>query len=488
MTKGMKKLISLLLIVALSVGLLSACGEDKKPKVKYSLAAVNTTDQMTLTYTYWEDELIVDELAKKFMEKYPNIKVEHTMFGVAESTSELIARAAAKNLPDAFWVLGSCDFAIENGMLFDMTKIWEADEDAQKLIPGVNELKLGYFGTDYKWTTPVKYFPSAAFVNKQLFEDEGKDMPKMDWSWEEFEEIVEEMTYVNKDGNQLFGITEGITVITWYPIASDKECVGEFGWNGKEFDLTNWAYGLNLEGRWIRDGYKGPTDFAELLAIYGVETFAQDLGFSAMQTDLWWTWERFWITSSYIDNNIIFVPYQMPHTEEVKEQGGGNHIATMDFGGISSLTQRPREAYELLKFMTWGQDGWKAKLEIYPNLFDETNQRNVEKNNMPLCNDEDIWDGFRAWHPGSDDEFGRGEYFDYYLDVCREGTWTCYGGQQIPGFGTWLEDNYFNTYNVEQEVILNNKDAQDYVADLTRLANESNQQRLDEINALLVQE
>ena len=54
---------------------------------------------------------------------------------------------------------------------------------------------------------------------------------------------------------QGWGVSESVTVITWYPIASDADCIGEFGWNGKEFDLTNWADGMEIEKGWIDKGY-----------------------------------------------------------------------------------------------------------------------------------------------------------------------------------------------------------------------------------------
>lgn len=447
---------------------------------------MNTTDNFTLTYTYWEDEIIVNAMAKEFMTLYPNITVENTMFAVGSNNEELLALSAAQNLPDVFWFLGSCDFAIENGMLYDMTVLWEADPDTDNLVPGIETLKLGYFGTDCKWATPVKYFPSAAFVNLNLFTKENKQMPDMDWTWEEMMDTIYSMTYTNTDNKRLFGITEGITVITWYPIASDKDCIGEFGWDGEKFDLTNWAVGMNLEAKLINEEYKGPTgwDTEFGMEIYGVGTPCQDLGYSAMDTDNWWTWERYWMTDEYVNNGIYYVPYAMPHLAELN--GEGNYIATMDFGGMSAATQHPREAYELLKFMTWGAEGWSYKIDLYPGLYDDVNQRYIEKNNMPICNDDTIWEAFKAWHPGADDQYNRGAYFDYFLDICKNAVWCSYGGPQIPGFSTWLDEQYNGTFAVESAVINDKKDANDYVDDLTDLANQANQKRLQEIEDLLM--
>lgn len=477
------KLLSLTLIVAMITGMFSACGSDEPKKVVVEGLIDMTKDEIELSYSFWQDMEIVEELVKSFEAKYPNITLTPIEFETATNNDELIARAAAKNLPDAFWILDGSDFAIENGILYDMTPLWENDPDAKKIIPGINEFKLGYFGTKHKWTTPVKYFPSTAFLNKQLFENENKDMPSLDWTWEEFEELVENMTYVNGDNKQLYGISEQVTVVTWYPVAADPDCMGEFGWNGTEFDLNNWAYGMNLEASFIKNGWKAPITEEELLAVYGENTQAQDLGTVAIRTDLWWTWEDLWSQASYIDNNVIYVPYTMPQAEDNPD---GAFMAIMDFGGISSLTSYPREAYEVLKYMTWGTDGWKEKLKIYPEAYDEIAGRPMSKQNMPITTDEEVWEGFRAWHPGSDDEYGRGEYFDEFFKQATTANWTCWGGHQIPGFTTWLNDTYIGTINIDNKVLVEGVDATDYVEELTRTANEANALRLQEIEDLLL--
>lgn len=482
MRNNVKRLLCLLLVVALSGSLFTGCSKRVNRVSVEGLIDMNTTDKFTLQYTYWQDNMIVEELAKAFMAKYPNITVKPTEFEVTANNNEIIALSGAKNLPDVFWLLNTCDFAIEGGMLYDMTPLWEGDPDTKNLIPGIEKYKIGYFGTDNKWITPVKFFPTSAWVNKQVFEDNNKPMPSKDWTWAEFEDTVEKMTFKDKNQKYIFGISEAITVITWYPIASDQDCIGEFGWDGTSFDMTNWAYGLNLESKWVNGGQKASNDLTELEA-YGLTTYAQDCGQAAMRTDAWWCWEDFWMTSSFIDNNVIFVPYAMPHVEGVTSN---NYIATMDMGAMAASTQHPREAYELLKWMTWGTEGWNIKLEKYPTLYDETNERYVSKKDCPITADNGVWEKFRTWFPGADDTYGRGEYFDKMLEIAKTGNWVCYGGCQIPGFTTWLDDNYNGTIKVETEVITNKKDANDYVSDLEDLANQSNKERLEQIKTLFV--
>ena len=182
---------------------------------------------------------------------------------------------------------------------------------------------------------------------------------------------------------------------------------------------------------------------------------SQDIGYVAIQPDYWWVWERFWIKDQWINNNVIWVPYVMPHEEGVKSE---TIISTIDFGGISAATKYPREAYEVLKYMTWGVEGWKVKLEEYPNTLALDGENPMEKNNFPICMDDEIWAGFRAWHPGSDDKYGRGEYFDYYFEHIKHPV--PLAACQIPGFGTFISVNYAG---VEAKVQEEGVDANDFV-------------------------
>ncbi len=480
----LKKLICLFLVVSLAAGAFSACTKKKSSKSGSDGLVPMTKDDIELTYCYWNDTVIVPALVEKWNEKYPNIKVNAINYTTAEYNDQLLALGAAGDLPDVFWVLNECDYVITNGYLADMTAMWEADEDTKEVLASINDFKLGYFGTDYKWTTPVKYFPTVAWGNKAVFDRMEVAMPDTNWTWEDMEKSIKDMT---DPTTKTYGLSEAYTVITWYPIASDPDCQGEFGWNGKEFDLTNWAYGLNLEASFVNDGYKAPTSEEEIIAIYGEAIYPQDEQKVAWRIDAWWCWENFWIKDVGIGKGNIWVPYVMPHTAD--NQDSVTNIAIMDFGGLSASTEYKREAYELLKYMTWGTEGWEAKLELYPTLYkDDGSGELLDKENVPITTNEKVWEGFRAWHPDDSDEYGRGPWFDAFFEYTRKCKPVPLAGQQIPGFATWLDTYYNGTVNVEDQVINQNKNANDFVDDLTKTANEENKKRIQDIEELLVVE
>ena len=68
------------------------------------------------------------------------------------------------------------------------------------------------------------------------FTTHNADMPSTDWTFEDMESLAESLTTGDGQG---WGVSEAVTVITWYPIACDADCIGKFGCNGNEFDLIN---------------------------------------------------------------------------------------------------------------------------------------------------------------------------------------------------------------------------------------------------------
>lgn len=504
--KNIKKLLAILLVLAMTIGLLAACGgtgkqEDETPSTstqtqtdetdssseetdaddEESEEAVAeekslppmTTEDITLTYASWENEVLKTFLAEKFMEKYPNITVEVITLPLDGYNDALLNLIASGQMPDAFWILGECDFAISNQLLGDMTEYWENDPEADNVLKTINEGKFGYYGTDRKWATPVKFFPEVIFANKALFEKLNVEMPPMDWTWEEMVEYIKKMT-IPEQG--IFGFNQYRRIVTWYPVAADDECWGEFGWDGKSFDFTNWADGINLEAELINGGYHAPPfDSDEAEAAFGDRTmWAADSGKIAFQFDAWWTFNNLFAQDSYLEKGLIYVPYLVPRAKGTKSI---HTMGTLDFGGISSATEHPREAYELLKFMNWNEEGWLAKIEAYKTLTNPDGSR-LSVDALPITLSENVWKEVRQFFPGDDDPYGRGPWFDYFLEHCKEPI--PYGGTMIPGFSTFLGEGYAG---VEDSVINGGVNAQDLVQDLNEKANAANREAMKAFEA-----
>ncbi len=516
MAKRIKKSLCLLLTVTMIAAVFVGCGSSNDTKTEETkLEKMDDETPITLSYAYWEDVHVVESLLEGWSTEHPNATVNQKMTtDLGTHNQDIINLAASKSVPDVFWVLGNPENMINQGLLYDMSLMWENDADTKNIIGGINDYKLGYFGTAGKWTTPVKFFPTVMFLNLTTFEEANAEMPDPDWTWEEFEDVVESMSH-----DEYFGISEACTVITFYPIASDPDCQGEFGWNGEKFDLTNWADGMELEAEFINKNFKAPTAEADIIAIYGDALQPQDEGYVAIRSDQWWCWERFWNDSSFYSKQTFFVPYVMPHTED--NQDSTNMFATMDFGAISATSQNKLAAYYLLKYMTWGADGWNWQLDHYqeirekaiienggdPTQFDlgkaDDTTGGEAINNVPITLDSEVWDKYMALHPNTDapdpikDKLDaasvgeRGEYFDAFWEKVKAGKWVCYGSQQIPGFDTFLAD-YYQTNEflpgykgIEEAVIQGNYSPHEAIEALTDKANENAQEYRDKLDSLL---
>lgn len=512
-----KKLVSALLCAAMAVSMLAGCGGDSPANSSSgdggagnSAAADSgaddsdagtedntgaedggsdvsalppmTTDEIELTYMNFDNKVLTEHLAQKFTEKYPNIKVNVIYVAAgAEYNDTLLNLVNTGQTPDCFMILGNCDFALSNSLLGDMTEYWENDPENDNILPSINGAKLGYYGTNQKLSTPMKFFPDAIYADMAVFEKLNVAMPPTNWTWDEMVQAFKDVTSPDEG---IYGFNQFHSIVTYYPVAADPNCIGEFGWNGKEFDLTNWAVGVNTLGDLMKGKYRAPLTEEEIVAWLGSNEWAGYSGKIGFQIDAFWTYLNLFDTEDYRNKGIEFVPYATPSVE------GSNSkykFGVLDFGGISSGTEHPREAYELLKFMGWGLEGWQAKMEAYKTLVDsEAGDIPIWQQSMPapLTMDEAIWTDYQtSFFPSlksaeqDEKDTKYGQYFDDYFDQVRQGVLP-FGDCQIPGFAGFVgADGPYA--GVEDSVFNGEKNASDWVVELTEKANEYNRQAME---------
>lgn len=504
-----KKIVGALLCAAMAVSLLAGCGgntgdggssagggaDDGNVASNDGAAGTNdgagtdlalpemTTDEIELTYMNFDNKVLTEYLAQKFTEKYPNIKVNIIYVPAgAEYNDTLLNLVNTGKTPDCFMILGNCDFALSNSLLGDMTQYWENDPENDNILPSINGAKLGYYGTSQKLSTPMKFFPDAIYADMAVFEKLNVAMPPTNWTWDQ---MVQAFKDVTSPSEGIYGFNQFHSIVTYYPVAADPACIGEFGWNGKEFDLTNWAVGVNTLGDLMKGKYRAPLTEEEIVAWLGSNEWAGASGKIGFQIDAFWTYLNLFATEEWRNRGIEFVPYATPSVE------GSNakyKFGVLDFGGISSGTKYPREAYELLKFMGWGLEGWQAKMEGYKTLTDEAAD-NIEiwKQSMPapLTMDEAIWTDYQTtFFPSlkkaqqDEDDQKYGKYFDDFFDQVKQGV-IPFGDCQVPGFAGFVGPD--GPYaGVEDSVFNGEKNASDWVTELTEKANEYNRQAMDD--------
>ena len=427
-----------------------------------------TTENITLTYWHYEDQGMADRMCEAFMEMYPNITVENKV--ISDMSTDLSAAAAAKNFPDVFEGTDS-DTALANFYWADITEYWNADPENQNLMPTINEYGIGMFDTSVRFAAPMRYWPSAVFIDRNVIETLNLDMPRTDWTWEEMIQLIKDATVYDPD-MQYFGLGYYNRLDSLYGIAAVSKDVrqikGEFGFNGEDFDLSYWAIGEQQFSDLKLAGYVAPQQSTQEMEDWtgDWDTWFGATGRVAVFSEGFWTYQNLWGVDGYQEQyGLDIVPYVTPNVIDEKEH---NVISTMYMGGVSTSCEYPLEAYLLLKFMGWGVDGWKVRNEIYADT-SITNDSGVPLKNaqmpVPLTLDEEVWAGYKALFP--QDEERKPYWDDYFASITRP---VPYGWYSIAGYWNFC-DQYFNKIGIHDLVDNGTAKAADYTEEATRQAN-----------------
>ncbi len=428
-----------------------------------------TTDNITLTYWHYEDETTIDLMAEKFMELHPNITVETKL--ISDMSTDLSAAAAAGNFPDVFSGTDS-DTALANEYWADMSEYFDADPETANLLPTINEYGIGKFDTKARYALPTWFQPSAIFIDRNVIEKLNLQMPRTDWTWDEMIQLIKDATVDDRTGMKYYGLGYYNRLDSLYGIAACSPEVraikGEFGFDGNDFDLQYWAVGEQEFSDLKLGGYVAPQQNTQAMEDWSGDwgTWFGSTGHVAVFSEGLWSFQNIWNVDGYQEQyGLDIVPYVTPNVIDEKEH---NIIANMYMGGISSSCQHPREAYELLKFMSFGKDGWMTRIEIYsdPSI---TNAAGTPLKNanmpVPITLDEEVWEGYKALYPQDEDH--KAYWDDYFASITRP---VAYGWYSIAGYWNFC-DQYFNTIGIHDLVDSGAAKAADYVEEATRQAN-----------------
>lgn len=292
---------------------------------------------------------IFEEAITRFEKKYPNVKVEFVSGIQKEDYSEYMAQKALNGTtPDVFMTLGE-DFSTfaASGVLENLDDWIEKDSTFSLRDYYDASLQAGeYHGSQY--ALPFESVPTLMFVNKTLLEKEGIEMPRNDWTWEDFYRICKQ---VSKD------------------VDGDGQ-LDQFGVYGYDWQVAAYSNGVSV---FNRDGTSANMNTQSMKT--SVE-FTQRLnallsGNSVVRAQ------------DFDEGNVVFCPMQfsqyrayMPYPWRVKKYSnfewdcitlpagpnGGNvsEVSTLSMG-MSAKSKNKQYAWEFLKMLT----------------YDETTQKNI---------------------------------------------------------------------------------------------------------------
>ncbi len=485
-----KKLIAAALVVTMLFGLTgcnketgtkntggatTVSGETKQVDINgitYNVATDLTTENIELTYFHFDQDETVKYLADRFMELYPNIKVNAVYENVSTYGDTLLTLVNNNQTPDVI-MYSDADFALSNMLLSDISGFWNTDPETKQLASTINDAGIGTFQTNARWAVPVKFFPGVMYIDRNVLETLNVEAPGMDWTWAEMIQLIKDCTVLDSpDGMAYYGCGYYNRLDSYYGIAASQDIIGEFGYDGTDFDLGVWAVGEQEFSDLKLGGYIAPVTETQAMEDWmgDWEAWCGASGHVALFTEAFWTYQGTWATEAFEQYNLDIIPYVVPAVSEADASADHHSIATIDFGGVTTSCQYPREAYELLKFMSFGIDGWKTRIEVY-NDTSYTNASGLalkyDVMPAPITTNEEIWDAYIDMYCSDMDEEHKAHWENYFASCLQP---IPYGWTSIAGYWNYC-DEYFNSIGIHDLVDKGTAKAADYADEATRKAN-----------------
>lgn len=145
---------------------------------------------------------IVDNAIERFEKEHVNVQVEYIPGIRKEDYSEWLSQQALSgDVCDVFMVLSNdlATFA-DVGILENLSSFIENDPDFDESVYFFSSYQSGQVN-HVQYALPYESVPTLMYVNRTLLESEGIEVPKQDWTWEDFYEICARMTQdTNEDG------------------------------------------------------------------------------------------------------------------------------------------------------------------------------------------------------------------------------------------------------------------------------------------------
>jgi multiple sugar transport system substrate-binding protein len=218
-----KKLVSLMMVAAMTATLFVGCGDSgDSAGGTQSGGGSSSGSTDTIKVNIWDNNQKdgLQQIADKWTET-SGIKVSIEVVDWDNYWTLLEAGASGGDMPDVFWMhSNTAQLYMENGVLLDLTDYIDKDDDisADKYYEGVWNL---YSSDGKQYALPKDHDTIALLYNKALFDQCGVSYPDDTWTWEDMYEAAKTITE-NTDDN-----TYGVAMNTsnnqdgWYNVVYD---------------------------------------------------------------------------------------------------------------------------------------------------------------------------------------------------------------------------------------------------------------------------
>lgn len=421
MKNKLLKTLSFALLCLVSI-VLVGCGDD---------SGGNLSGTITLTYASWGDNDLDQKLIEEFEKTHENVKViKDTSIGGTGKvfTKNLVTAAQSNMLPDVF-ITDSVPSMIENGLVLDVAKYWDADEDAKKVYSNIANTAV-YNGK--RLAIPSFQYIKGMLVNKTLLENLGVELPKYDWKFTQFKKMCEDNKGTTlENGHIVQGVNgfapNGTATLGFEQImpCQDSDTLLYDAYDGEKFNYD--------DPLWIK--YRAETDYFfdeglvdQLSAEDKAEIYGNESAYPFEEGDVLFGIEGSWniqgVTNTLFNKGYVIDFYPFPAGKEQKIP------VILDYICVSSQTKAPDLAYEFAKFMSYGYDGWKARIKA-------SNELNLLITGYPTADYDDVWTDIKA-------SIDATKYPGLLKNIDLLGTGVPDCDKWMPGYGafwTWVDEN-----------------------------------------------
>ncbi len=190
-----------------TVALLAACSGSNSSGSSSSSKASGKTE---ISYAIWDSgqEPGIRQIADKFEEKNPDIKINIQVVDWDNYWTMLEAGATGGSLPDTFWMHSNEIYRYgSNEMLLPLDDYLAKSKEAklENFPDGLNEI---YNIKGKQYAVPKDFDTIGLWYNKKMFDEAGIPYPDDTWDWNKLKEVAKKLT--KSDGSQ-YGFGAGLS-------------------------------------------------------------------------------------------------------------------------------------------------------------------------------------------------------------------------------------------------------------------------------------
>lgn len=271
----MKKIISIVLVLTMSLSVLVGCGNNEKTSENNEKTVENnekTPEKVKLEGIFYFSEAEADANSiydaffrgvNKYKDTYPEVELDFEYIPYGSYEQKLNILAAGGNLPDVFQLKGQAvSNFVENERLLNLNYLFENDEKWAKSFKENANDNFIVDNNNYGVVQDLGGTTSLIFYNKEILKEAG---------YTEFPETMPEFIQMTKDINK----------VGYTPIAMGNKGA----WVAQSCYISALA-GLAGGNDWVEGLVKGENKFTDKEFILALETLQQLAKEGAFNSDL----------------------------------------------------------------------------------------------------------------------------------------------------------------------------------------------------------